>query len=248
MDAWNPWHGCHMLSPGCQNCYVYRRDRSVGRDAGQVRKTSDFDLPIRRRRDGSYKLQGGREIFSCGTSDFFLEEADPWRTQAWRFIAMRPDVHFLIVTKRIDRFFVALPDDWGEGYENVTIGCTCENQDRADYRLPLFLAAPIRHRSIIAEPLLEEIDVSSYLDPARIDRVVAGGESGDAARVCRHAWILSLRRQCMERQVPFVFKQTGARYEKDDRIYSILRPAQSIQARKSGLSTPLPHVLPEEGD
>ena len=64
MDVWNPWHGCHMLSPGCQNCYVYRRDRSVGRDAGQVRKTADFDLPLRRGRDGAYKLRGGREVFA----------------------------------------------------------------------------------------------------------------------------------------------------------------------------------------
>ena len=155
MDTWNPWHGCHMLSPGCQNCYVYRRDRSGGRDAGQVRKTADFDLPLRRGRDGEYKLRGGREIFACGTSDFFLEDADPWRAQAWRCIAARPDLHFLIITKRIDRFSVLLPDDWGQGYDNVTIGCTCENQDRADYRLPIFRSLPIRHRSIIAAPLLD---------------------------------------------------------------------------------------------
>ena len=236
MDAWNPWHGCHMLSPGCQNCYVYRRDRSVGRDAGQVRKTADFELPLRRGRDGAYKLRGGREVFTCGTSDFFLEEADPWRAQAWRCIAARPDLHFLIITKRIDRFSVMLPDDWGQGYDNVTIGCTCENQDRADYRLPLFLAAPIRHRSIICEPLLGDIELRRYLDPARIERLVAGGESGDAARVCRHEWVLSLRRQCMEAGVSFYFKQTGARYEKDGRIYTVPRPQQGVQARKSGLS------------
>ena len=129
MDAWNPWHGCHRISPGCGNCYVYRRDRSVGRDAGIVRRTADFDLPMRVGRDGNYKLQCGREVFTCGTSDFFLEEADPWRAQAWRFIAQRPDVRFFIVTKRIDRFHVALPEDWGAGYDNVTIACTCENQD-----------------------------------------------------------------------------------------------------------------------
>lgn len=235
--SWNPWHGCHMYSPGCMNCYVYRRDRSVGRDAGLVRKTADFDLPMRKAKDGNYKLPPQAEVFTCGTSDFFLEEADPWRAQAWRFIAQRPDLKFLIITKRIERFHVALPDDWGGGYPHVTIGCTCENQDRADYRLPMFLEAPIAHRTIIAEPLLESINFEPYLDAQRIERLIAGGESGDAARLCRHAWMLDIRRQCVQAQVPFTFKQTGARYEKGGRIYNVPRGQQSTQARKAHLST-----------
>lgn len=235
--TWNPWHGCHMLSPGCQNCYVYRRDRSVGRDAGRVAKTADFDLPVRRARGGAYKLPPGASVFSCGTSDFFLEEADPWRAQAWSFIAARPDLRFLIITKRIDRFYIALPEDWGAGYANVTIGCTCENQDRADYRLPLFLSAPIAHRVIIAEPLLEGIDFTPYLDARRVEELAAGGESGDAARVCRYEWIASIRRQCLASNVPFHFRQTGARFEKDGKVYSIARQLQMSQARASGLST-----------
>ena len=51
MPIWNPWHGCHKISPGCLHCYVYRRDESVGRDASVVAKTADFDLPIRRGRN-----------------------------------------------------------------------------------------------------------------------------------------------------------------------------------------------------
>ena len=31
MSIWNPWHGCHKISPGCANCYVYRRDESIGK-------------------------------------------------------------------------------------------------------------------------------------------------------------------------------------------------------------------------
>ena len=123
-EGWNPWHGCHKLSPGCQNCYMHRRDASVGRDGDQVYKTTAFDLPICRRRDGSYRLRGPGEVFTCGTSDFFLEEADAWRAEAWSFIRQRRDLRFLIITKRIERFRVQLPEDWGAGYENVRIGCT----------------------------------------------------------------------------------------------------------------------------
>lgn len=189
MEWWSPWHGCRRISPGCLNCYVYARDAQYGKDSASVAKTASFDLPIRRKRDGSYKLKSGEEIFTCGTSDFFLEEADEWRQETWRMIRLRPDLRFLIITKRIDRFFVSLPEDWGEGYENVTIGCTCEDQLRADYRLPLFLKAPLRHRIIIAEPLLEEIDFTPYLEPDKIEEVSVGGESGPHGRLCRYEWV-----------------------------------------------------------
>ena len=68
----------------------------------------------------------------------FCEEADEWRPEAWKMIRERDDLHFVIITKRIHRFQVGLPKDWEEGYDNVTICCTCENQNMADYRLPFF--------------------------------------------------------------------------------------------------------------
>jgi protein gp37 len=53
---------------------------------------------------------------------------DPWRDECWAMIRQRPDLHFIFLTKRIDRFVQCIPDDWGEGYDNVTVGCTVENQ------------------------------------------------------------------------------------------------------------------------
>ncbi|MDR2906450.1 MAG: phage Gp37/Gp68 family protein, partial [Bacteroidales bacterium] len=61
-NYWNPWHGCTKLSPGCLHCYVYRQDTMYsGTDirSREVRKNADFDLPIRRKRDKSYKLKPG---------------------------------------------------------------------------------------------------------------------------------------------------------------------------------------------
>ena len=52
MAIWNPWHGCRKISPGCANCYVYRRDGSVGRDASVITKTRGYDLPLRKNRRG----------------------------------------------------------------------------------------------------------------------------------------------------------------------------------------------------
>ena len=61
-----------------------------------------------------------------------------------------------------------------------------------------------------AEPLLGPIDLQPYLDGARrIDWVIAGGESGPAARPMEVAWVRELRDQCVTAGVPFHFKQWG---------------------------------------
>lgn len=244
MANWRPWHGCHKCSPGCLNCYVYREDARYGRDPTKVYRTGEFDLPVRGRRDGSPRLAAGETVFTCLTSDFFVEEADDWRPRAWRMIRSRPDLMFFIITKRIARFEVGLPDDWGEGYGNVTVASTCENQRKAAERLPILRGLPIRHKQIVCEPLLEAVDLTPWLD-ARIEGVVAGGESGPGARLCRYDWILELSRQCGAAGVPFWFKQTGALFEKDGRLYTIPRKHQHEQARRAGLSTPSAHQQEE---
>jgi protein gp37 len=234
VPTWNPWHGCHKISTGCQNCYVYRIDAKYESDSSIVKKTAAFNLPVKRNRAGQYKLQDDDVIYTCFTSDFFLHDADEWRAEIWRMIRERSDLQFLIITKRIDRFHVGLPEDWGVGYDNVCICSTVENQDRADYRLPILLREPIRHKMIICEPLLERVDLSPYLTP-EIEKVVAGGESGITARICDYDWILSLRDQCRNAGVAFHFKQTGALFEKDGKVYRIPRKYQHTQARKAGI-------------
>ena len=130
-----------------------------------------------------------------------------------------------------------MPEDWGEGYGNVTVAATCENQRKADERLPILLSLPVRHREVVCEPLLEEIDLSAPLAGVKIEGVIAGGESGPGARLCRYEWVTDLARQCADAGVPFTFKQTGARFEKDGRVYDIPRSMQAEQARRAGLST-----------
>ncbi len=249
MAIWNPWHGCHKISPGCANCYVYRRDESIGKDASIITKTGDYNLPLKKNRQREYKLTAADGVvYACMTSDFFLEEADEWRQDCWDMIRERRDLHFHIITKRIDRFEICKPDDWGEGWDNVTICSTCENQDRTDYRLPILLGLPLKHREVIAEPMLEEIDMEKYLATGLIEHVTCGGESGGVpeeqrkaavpcqVRPCDFQWIKDVRRQCIRCGVPFTFKQTGAVFIKDGKTYYVKRSFQMSQARKSGYS------------
>lgn len=238
MNIWNPWHGCHKISAGCANCYMYRRDAMYDKDSAVVQKTSSFNLPLKKSKDGGYKLSANDGyVYTCMTSDFFIEEADSWRIDVWQMIRIRSDLHFVIITKRIDRFNCVLPFDWGDGYDNVTICSTCENQQTADYRLPILLSLPIKHREIIHEPMLEAVSIEKYLESGLIENVTCGGESGDNARLCRYDWILNTREQCRRFSVPFYFKQTGARFEKDGHIYNIPRAQQLLQARKANINT-----------
>ncbi len=237
MVVWNPWHGCRKISAGCANCYVYRRDESIGKDASVIAKTGDYSLPLKKNRQGEYKLKAEDGIvFTCMTSDFFLEEADDWRQGCWDIIRLRNDLQFHIITKRIDRFEKCIPSDWGEGWDNVTVCCTCENQERADYRLPVFLKLPIKHREIISEPMLEEINIEKYLSAGAIEHVSCGGESGPYARPCDLRWIKEVRRECIRSGVPFTFRQTGAVFIKDGRVYHLDRKLHISQAKKSGYS------------
>lgn len=99
---WNPWHGCHKLSEGCMHCYVYRGDARREVDSSVVTQTKSFDVPIRRKRNGEYKIPSGTLVYTCFTSDFFVGDADGWRSDAWDMIRQRSDLHFMMITKRID--------------------------------------------------------------------------------------------------------------------------------------------------
>lgn len=245
MPLYNPWHGCRKFSEGCLNCYVFRTDGKHGLDPSQVHKTSSFALPLKKGGSGYFSLlPDSGSVYTCLSSDFFIEDADPWRPDVWRMISARPDLDFIIITKRIHRFNDCLPPDWGSGYGNVQICCTCENQKRADERLPVLLSAPIAHRSVICEPMLGAVDISAYLASGLIESVTAGGESGDSARPCDFSWIQGLRSQCAAARVSFRFKQTGAVFIKDGSCFHIPRSRQLSQAEKAGLNL----YFPREGE
>ena len=152
-------------------------------------------------------------------------------------IRERSDLNFYFITKRPERFTEVLPDDWGEGYDNVRVCCTCENQEMTDKRLPVFLDLPIKHKEIIHEPMLEPISINRYLElyPGKIECISCGGESGDNARILKYEWVLNTRAQCIQHNVSFSFHQTGSYFEKDDRIYHIERKYQESQAAKAGI-------------
>ncbi len=237
-DIWNPWHGCVKCSEGCLNCYMYYLDKIRNRDGSDIYRTQGgFNYPLQKQRNGGYKIKSGELIRVCMTSDFFLEEADGWRPEAWNMIRARKDVKFFLLTKRPQRIRECLPLDWGEGWENVMLNVTCENQKRADERIPLLLELPFMHKGIMCAPFIGPVSIEKYLPSGQIEQVVCGGENYDGSRPCDFDWVKSLQRECVSHDVTFAFIETGTVFIKDGKTYRMPdKRLQSVMAYRSKMN------------
>lgn len=90
-----------------------------------------------------------------------MEQADGWRDEAWEIIHQRPDVKFFLLTKRPQRVAQCLPENWGDGWDNVMFNVTCENQARADERIPLLKELPFKHKGIMCAPLIGAVSIEN---------------------------------------------------------------------------------------
>lgn len=194
--TWNPWHGCLKVSPGCAHCYMYRDKLRFGQDASQVlRSKSSFDAPI--------KWKESKVIFTCSWSDFFIEQADDWRDEAWEVIRSTPQHTYQILTKRPERISKHLPSGWP--MNNVWLGVSVENQ-RFYKRIEILADIPAVIRFLSLEPLLAPMP---RLPLKGISWVVVGGESGPRSRPMQAEWVREIRSQCAKAKVAFFFKQWG---------------------------------------
>ena len=167
-----------QVQRGCQNCYMYFLDRMRDQNGAEIYKTkSGFSYPLQKDRTGHYKIQSGEQIRVCMTSDFFLEEADPWRVEAWDIMRQRSDVVFFLLTKRPQRVRECLPPDWGSGWDNIFFNVTCENQRRADERIPILFDLPFKHKGIMCAPFIGPVASGSTLPPGKSSRSSAAAKT-----------------------------------------------------------------------
>lgn len=194
--TWNPWHGCQKVSPGCAHCYMYRDKTRYGQDPSRVMlgKTT-FDLPL--------KWKEPKLIFTCSWSDFFIAEADLWRSEAWEIIRSTPHHTYQILTKRPERIVDHLPKDWP--LPNVWLGVSVENP-RFYSRIAILRETPAPVRFLSLEPLLAPMP---NLPLEGISWIIVGGESGPHSRPMKPEWACDIRDQCVRVGIPFFFKQWG---------------------------------------
>lgn len=230
--TWNPWMGCHRVSAGCALCYMFRDMPRYGRDPNKVVRAADatFNKPLQLEREVRNGVRRGQDrlVFTCSWSDWFIEEADVWRDEAWKIIRRSPGLIFQILTKRADRIKDHLPADWGLGYGNVWLGVTVENQDSI-WRAQELQKVPAKIRFLSVEPMLGPVYINALTgyphgdgysfnpDKGGIHWVIYGGESGvrektektPAARPFDIQWVREGLEQCrVACCVPFV-KQLG---------------------------------------
>lgn len=184
---------------------------------------------------GSDYFEVRRRVFCSSLADVFDNEVDPqWRADLFALIAATPNLDWLILTKRIGNapsmIMDALqgmlirsneePPTWP--WHNVWLGATIVNQEEADRDIPKLLKTPAAARFLSMEPLLGPVNLIGWLDVEAscpcgeiscdheaIDWVIVGGESGHKARPMHPEWVRSLRDQCHDAGVPFLFKQWG---------------------------------------
>lgn len=231
---WNPWRGCRKYSEGCKYCYIHKGDARRGVDTNKIIKTDNFYAPVELKKNGEYKMKSGQVVYLCFSTDFLIEDADEWRDECWKMIRERSDLTFLFLTKRIERFIDCIPSDWDDGYDNVVVCCTIENQPMADLRLKIFKQLPIKHKCITAQPLIEDVNIEQYLDG--IELVVVGGESDVNARPLSYDWVLNIRGQCIRKNVSFEFRQCGTHFIKDSKEYKLQTKDLIKQAKLANIN------------
>lgn len=255
--TFNPWVGCTKLSPACDNCYAETWARRTGHPElwqGERRRTSAayWQQPLKWNRRA--EADGRRlRVFCASLADVFDNQVpERWRDDLWHRIEQTPHLDWLLLTKRPQNVAKMLPDPrigvkpWGNGWPNVWLGTTAENQEEADRRIPLLLQTPAAARFVSAEPLLGPIDLRRWVggpdedgnclrcgclwDDAseehecppgfggRLDWIIVGGESGPNARELEIEWVRNLVQQCARAKVPCFLKQLGQKVrDRNDR-------------------------------
>lgn len=225
--TWNPWRGCTRVSSGCANCYMFAAQRRWGRDPSVVTRTtkSVWDTPRKWQRDARAAGQT-RRVFACSWSDWFHADADSWRPEAWERIKSTPDLIYMILTKRADRIADHLPPSWGDGWPNVWLGVTCEDQSQS-HRVESLSRVPAVVRFVSYEPAIGPLSLD--LQRLGVSWVIYGGESGPGYRPEGEPgdpkqWARSMRDQCHAAGVAYFHKQSAATHtergvELDGEIY-----------------------------
>lgn len=235
----NFWRGCQPVDECCDHCYAADNAKQYGWDFTKVQRTAEstWRQPYVKSRDtGKYKWKPGERIFVCSLSDFFHADADEWWEDAMQEISGRPDLVWLIVTKRIEQagsYFNSISHDFTqENYPNLWIIPTCGTQKMADVRIPIALVLkekfPWIKIGVSIEPMLEPMDLEEYLTPIcaetchygeshrnktcdcrqeHLDQIFIGCESGPKRRRCKIQDVRSVVDQCKEAGVACFVKQ-----------------------------------------
>lgn len=211
----NFWTGCTKISTACHNCYAMSFLSKNGRDPTLIKRVNNklFYQPL------LYK--DPCKIFVCSLSDFFHEQADIWRNDAWGVINNTPQHQYIMLTMRPERIQDNLPANLTTPLNNIWIGATVESEDYIN-RIEHLNKCKREHSSlktfISVEPMLSRIDFCKNQKSLSLfrslDWIIIGGETGTDKkhinyRPSKIKWFEHLIKQANESNIPVFFKQLG---------------------------------------
>lgn len=163
--TFNPWIGCTAVSAACDHCYAEALVKRYGGDFATRRRTSPANwkkpLAWNRKAEAAGKRM---RVFCASLADVFDNQVPAeWRTDLFALIDAAPWLDWQLLTKRPQNIAKMLPPNWGDGWPNVWLGTTVENQEEADRRIPHLLDVPARRKFLSCEPLLGLVDLHRWL-------------------------------------------------------------------------------------
>jgi protein gp37 len=181
---------------------MFREMERFGKDPNVVvRSKTTFNDPL--------KWIDPAYVFTCSWSDFFHEDVSiAWLDDAWDIIRKTPHLTYQILTKRPEEIMDCLPEDWGDGWDNVWLGVTIENEDNI-WRMESLLEVDAKLYFVSYEPALGSIAHKLYSYWHKIGWLISGGESGPNARPANPDWFREVRDLCEIRKIPYFHKQAG---------------------------------------
>lgn len=216
--TFNPWWGCTKVSAGCKFCYAESIANRYGHPVwGPLAERRTFgekhwSEPLKWNEEARRKGERAR-VFCASMADVFDEKApEEEREKLWALIRRTPNLDWQILTKRPHLIRDNLPHDWNDGYGNVWLGTSVED-DRVLRRIYELVSVPARVHFLSLEPLIGPLDALPLDD---IEWAIVGGESGPKSRPIEEQWVESIRLQCLDNGVPFFFKQWGGFRKKEN--------------------------------
>jgi protein gp37 len=202
--TWNPVTGCSKISAGCKHCYAERMAFRL-KAMGKPQYENGFKLTLHPEMlEAPLKWRGPRTIFVNSMSDLFHEDVGLEFTKRVFDVMNRCPQHtFQVLTKRPGLAAELAPFlTWSS---NIWMGTSVED-DRVLHRVASLRKIPARTRFLSVEPLIGPLP---QIPLSGIHWVIVGGESGPGAREMKREWVREIRDLCLERRVPFFFKQWG---------------------------------------
>lgn len=208
-STWNPVTGCTKISPGCKYCYAERMAKRL-HAMGQANYANGFaltlqphmlELPLAWKKPQTIFVNSMSDLFHEGVSLAYIERVfDVMARAHWH--------RFQVLTKRADRLAeLSSKLEWAP---NIWMGVSVES-DKYRGRIDHLRSTGARTKFLSLEPLLGPLP---KLDLRGIHWVIVGGESGPKSRPIDPAWVVDLRDQCLQANVPFFFKQWGGKNKK----------------------------------